>query len=93
MIKSIKQSLRLVAFGFKVLFRNKTLGTGLREQCWSGLALETTKSKGVSISDYYGLKYSHLRETHSKNKRIKPGVRNFVMCLESFKLAFSVPYE
>lgn len=87
---SIKQSFRLAKLGVSVICRTKPLGIGLKNECWGGLAASNAMQNNSKTTTYFGITFQELKDAINKNNRTDPRKRNFIMGLESMKLASMV---
>ncbi len=89
MKSSYIQKLRLLILAWRISFRSRPLGIGLKNQCWGGLAAEIASNKSEKVTDYYGITFSQYKHMINKNNRTNSSFRNFRMTLESIRLAIA----
>lgn len=85
-MRTVKQRANMLKLGFHVLGRGRSLGVGLRNECYAGIAIAEARAHETSVADHYGLGLRPLIAAIKLNNRTPPHRRNLRMFVHSLKL-------
>lgn len=85
-MRTVKQRANMLKLGFQVFRRGESLGVGLRNECYAGIAIAEARARGTTVADHYGLGLRKLIAAIKLNNRTPPHRRNLRMFAHSLKL-------
>src|ERR1700743_3643926 len=89
MEKTLQQRQHLLSIGDTLANREDPLGTGLRRECWAGLAITIANSQSANSSEFYGLSMREIIDAVKMNNSIPPAMRNDIMVNRTTQFAAS----